>query len=367
MKIKNKVLFILHLPPPVHGSSVVGLHIKESKVINATFDCRFINLGTSATIDEIGKNAFGKIIRYFSILWQVIKNLFAHRPDLCYLAITAQGIGFYKDALVVLLVKLFRVKPVYHFHNKGVIKRQDKFIDNLLYRFVFKNADVILLSPYLYPYIQKYVSANAVHYCPNGIQDQVKSQKPEVKSKNLVVEILFLSNMFETKGVFVLLDACKILKLKNLQFHCTFVGGKGDFSEKLFQEKVADFELVNHANYIGKKEGKEKESSFSSTDIFAFPTYYHNECLPLVLLEAMQHSLPVVSTFEGGIPDVVEDGITGYLVPQKDANDLADKLEILIKDPVLRQRMGRAGREKYEKEFTMAVFEKRMKEILEEM
>lgn len=58
---------------------------------------------------------------------------------------------------------------------------------------------------------------------------------------------------------------------------------------------------------------------------------------------------------------------TGFLVPQKDTFELAAELELLIKDRELRKRMGRAGREKYQKEFTLAIFEKRMKEILEEL
>ena len=358
-----RILFILHFPPPVHGSSVVGLQIKESKVINAAYDCHYINMGTSATIDEIGKNAFGKITRYISILSQVIKNLFALRPNLCYLAITAQGIGFYKDAIVVLLVKLFGVKLVYHFHNKGVINRQDKFIDNLLYRYVFKNTGIILLSPCLFSDIQKYVSKNAVQYCPNGIKPIEIGTWP--KTTNDCPEILFLSHMLEAKGVYVLLDACAILKKRNLPFHCTFIGGKGDITENQFQEKVVANGLKNSVSYIGSKHGHEKESYFSTADIFAFPTY--KETFGLVNLEAMQYELPVVSTYEGGIPDVVEDGVTGFLVPQKDSVALAERLELLIKDPELRKKMGSAGRARYEKEYTLEKFEKRMVEILGEV
>jgi glycosyltransferase involved in cell wall biosynthesis len=81
----------------------------------------------------------------------------------------------------------------------------------------------------------------------------------------------------------------------------------------------------------------------------------------------MQFSLPIVSTFEGGIPDVVENGVTGFLVPQKDVEALADKLEILIKSPELRKQMGAAGRKKYEEEFTLERFEGRMVEILNEV
>ena len=67
------------------------------------------------------------------------------------------------------------------------------------------------------------------------------------------------------------------------------------------------------------------------------------------------------------IPDVVEDGITGFLVPVKDAKSLAEKIEILIKDPELRMKMGKAGRKKYEEEFTLEKFENRIVEILNDV
>ena len=172
-----KILFILHYPPPIHGSSLVGGYIKASRIINETFDCRYINLGTSASVEEIGKNPAGKLIRYIKLIWQVKKELIFFRPSLCYLTISSKGAGFYKDALIVFLVRLFGVKPVYHFHNKGIIARQERFFDNILYRFVFRNADVILLSKHLYPDVSKYVPEERVHYCPNGIPDVESSER----------------------------------------------------------------------------------------------------------------------------------------------------------------------------------------------
>jgi glycosyltransferase involved in cell wall biosynthesis len=231
---------------------------------------------------------------------------------------------------------------------------------------VFKNADVILLSKYLYLDIQKYMPENRVHYCPNGIPEEVTSsrcqlmdQVPIAKEK---IEILFLSNLIESKGVFVLLEACKILLNKHLNFHCTFIGGIGDVSEQRFWHKVQKMSLEYCVTYAGKKYNASKESELAASDIFAFPT--HNECFPLVLLEAMQHNLPVVSTFEGGILDIVENGVTGFLVPQKDAQALAGKLELLIQNKKLREDMGRKGRLRYEQNFTSKHFEVNLSTIL---
>lgn len=363
----KKILFILHTPPPVHGSSVVGKAIKDSQIINEAFECSYINLGTSRTVDEIGKNPFVKIGRYLSIIIAVLKQLVTNKPNLCYLAITAKGPAFYKDSLIALLVKGIGVRMVYHFHNKGVSTHQHKTLDNFLYRRVFKNAHAILLSKYLYSDVEKYFTPERVHYCPNGIPDIDFKQKKLEKRKNEKVEILFLSNLIESKGVFVLLKACEILKQKGLPFHCTYVGGEGDVNAHQFQEKTKELGLSDQVVYVGKKYGTDKEVIFSKADIFAFPTYYEYETFGLVNLEAMQFCLPIVSTYEGGIPDIVEDGKTGFLVQQKDFKALADKLEILIKDPELRIAMGKAGRLKYEKMYTQDIFENNLLNILEKI
>ncbi|MDP3914551.1 MAG: glycosyltransferase family 4 protein, partial [Bacteroidota bacterium] len=117
--------------------------------------------------------------------------------------------------------------------------------------------------------------------------------------------------------------------------------------------------------YEGRKLGSEKEFAFKNADIFAFPTY--EDCFPLVLLEAMSFSKPAVTTFEGGIQDIVEDGITGFLVTQKNAEALSDKLEILIKNTELRRQMGKSGRRKYKEEFTLNIFENEMADILQQV
>jgi glycosyltransferase involved in cell wall biosynthesis len=362
---KPKILFLIHWPPPIHGSSVIGLQIKESNLINTGFDCNYINLGTSKSIDEIGKNAIRKIFNYLAILLKVLKILLTNRPNLCYFAITAKGIGFYKDDLVVLLIKLFRVKIVYHFHNKGVSLRQKKFFDNLLYRLTFKNTDAILLSRYLYSDIESFFPQSKIHICPNGIPEMNNSLNLNRKKKNGIVKILFLSNLIESKGVFILLEACSILKQKGVIFKCDFVGGEGDITTTQFQNKVELLGLSHCVSYLGGKFGEEKNKVFNDADIFAFPTY--NETFGIVLLEAMKYNLPVVSTFEGGIPDVVEDNATGFLVQQKNQLALAVKLEVLIENYELRCKMGKAGKEKFEREFTLQKFEIKLTEILHQI
>lgn len=360
----KKILFILHIPPPIHGAAVVGGYIKNSLSIGTEFESRFVNLSISDSISEIGKSPFKKVINYLSLLWKVKTQLFIFKPDICYLTPTAHGIGFYKDALIIVLSKLFSVTTVFHYHNKGVKERENKIIDNILYKSVFRKSKVILLSRHLYYDIQKYVPVSRVYYCPNGIPELLKRELRSENGKHpdTFPVILFLSHLIRSKGILVLIDACQLLKTRGIRFSCIIAGGNAELEPEEIESIIVQKNLNGSVSLTGPKLGDEKLKLFGSVDIFVHPTY--NDCLPLVLLEAMQFSLPVVSTFEGAIPDLVDDTVTGFLVPQKDPKILADKLEILIKDAELRQKMGAAGRAKYEREFTLEKFERRMVEIL---
>jgi glycosyltransferase involved in cell wall biosynthesis len=317
-------------------------------------------------VDEIGKGGIKKIIKYINIIFQTIYNVVFYRPQLAYIAMTAKGGAFYKDVLIALILKACKIELVIHFHNKGVAVNQEKKLDNYFYQQVFKNTKVILLSKHLYSDVHKYVAEKEVYYCPNGIPElNVKELKRPPKKD--VVNLLFLSNLIESKGVFVLLEALRILESKNFNFTCSFIGGEGDITATSFHAKTKELGLSTKVTYLGRKYGDEKNEYFSNADIFVLPTHYSNECFPLVLLEAMQFSLPIISTFEGGIPDVVQDGVTGFLTGQQDIKGLAEKIAILIKDVDLRIAMGKEGRNRFEEHFTLATFENRLHQILKEM
>ncbi|WP_203296457.1 glycosyltransferase family 4 protein [Luteirhabdus pelagi] len=358
----KKILFILHLPPPMHGAAMVGKHIHDSAQINHRFQCRYIDLGTSSSVDESGKKPLKKVGRYCKIMATSIKQLLSFNPNITYLTLTAQGMGFYKDAIIALWAKILGGQTVYHFHNKGVKTKQHRWFDNLLYRIIFKNAKVILLSPSLYEDVQKYVKEEDVYYCENGIPELPETNASKEKN-NETVEILFLSNLIETKGVYDLLEACAHLKDRDIPFDCIFVGKEGDISEMEFNKTVHEKGIENFVTYVGPKYGEEKYEAFRSADIFVLYSYL--DCFPLVVLEAMQFGLPVVASPEGGIPDMVTEGKTGYLVPHHAPEKLADSLQTLIENKNLRKKLGEKGRERFSEKFTMNAFENRFADIMD--
>lgn len=359
--MQPKILFILHLPPPIHGAAMVGKYIQDSKLINEKFDCRYINLSTSKNLQEIGKVGISKLTDYFKLLVHIYRTVKKEKTDLCYVTPSMRKLGFYKDSLIIIMLKMMNVKIVAHYHNKGLSKWVDNPMDNLFCRLFFKKLKVILLADTLYPDIQKYVERKNVFICPNGIS---KIQDVKGKKEKTLPHILFLSNMMKDKGVWDLVNACKIIKENGVSFHCDFVGKWSDIDETSFNEKIKEDNLSSNITAHGAKYGNDKNIFFENCDIFVFPTFYFNECFPLVLLEAMQQGIPCISTNEGGIPDIIENEETGYIVSKHNPQELAEKITLLIKNAELCKQMGEAGKKKFEKEFTIEQFEKKFVGIL---
>ena len=109
----------------------------------------------------------------------------------------------------------------------------------LLYHTFFKKLKVILLAEALYADVKKYVSRKDVFICPNGIPESLTTEASAVRH-NAIPKLLYLSNLLINKGVFTLLDTCKILKDTGYQFTCDFVGGEtAEINAERFNQEVA--------------------------------------------------------------------------------------------------------------------------------
>ncbi len=363
MKKPVKILLILHLPPPIHGASVVGEMILESNLINKAFHCTYINLSASKDLNQIGKLSFSKMFVFLSLYLKVFRALVLSRYSFCYVTINSKGSPFYKDFGIVLLLKLFRQKILYHFHNKGVSLYNHKFMDNLMYRITFHQTHLILLSRLLYFDVERYLPLERVFFCPNGIAST--TLPPLEPAAGKPCQLLFLSNMMKAKGVWDLISACEVLKNRGLDFTCNFVGKWFDISESSFSEMVKEKELENFVFSHGAQYGESKQRYMAEADIFVFPS--HDEAFPLVLLEAMQYGLPVISTKIGAIPEIIDDRVNGMLVEPTDVSDLAEKIELLINNPALRKEYGVIAQNKFRASYTREMFEENLHSIFSQV
>lgn len=362
-KPKSKLLFIVQLPPPVHGVSMMNKITVESTLINQEFDCLTLPLIFNKNLKNIGKVSFGKIFKFIHFYLKLVKALIYFKPNLVYFTMTPTGPSFYRDALIVWITKCFKPQLILHLHGKGINNKikSSKF-HRAFYNKIFHNTHVIHLSKSLKKDLENVSTSYFSYVLPNGIKEgsfKDQNSNPDKKAPS----ILFLSNLAENKGVYTLLDAAKILKNKSIPFYLNFVGKETKvISANDFNSKVKQLGLEGRVKYLGPKYDEEKNCVLSEADIFAFPTY--NDCFPLVILEAMQAGLPIISTYEGAISDIIEDGRTGYIIDYKDPITLANKLQYLIDNPEKREFFGKNAVDRFQKNFTLSQYENNLHKIL---
>lgn len=359
MSTKPKVLLILQLPPPIHGASLTGLNIQNSGIINSYLDCTFVRISTKS-INH--KGFIFQLINLVALYAKVIGKLATNRFSLVYITPCTSGFfPFYKDFGICLLAKAMSRRVVYHFHDKGI--STNKYVPSFLLWLYFKNVRIILSSKKLYYDICQYVEEERVYYCPYGERDADIDVDFGAKPASAPT-ILFLAHMLRTKGVFDLLEACAILASQGLLFNCNFVGTWYDIQPEEFDSFVKERKLERIVKFLGPQYGSDKNKVLSHSDIFCLPTFYPMECFPLIILDAMRWRLPVVSTSEGAISEIIDDGKTGFIVNKNSPSELAARISTLIKDKHLRERLGAASRAKFEENYTFEQFEINFKSIL---
>jgi glycosyltransferase involved in cell wall biosynthesis len=165
--------------------------------------------------------------------------------------------------------------------------------------------------------------------------------------------IAFAGRMSPEKGVQVLLKASQFTP--NLPFRIT-----GDISSIYKMEKA----VFSNVTYKGWLNSNEMSEFYTNARFMVVPSLW-NEPFGLVTVEAMGHGLPVVASRRGGLPEIVEDGVTGFLFEPGNAEDLAEKIKYLWENPKICHEMGQAGREKAIREYSEEVYFNRLMKVYE--
>jgi glycosyltransferase involved in cell wall biosynthesis len=360
--MKEKILCIVQLPPPVHGASLMNESFVGSALINEHYDLKTIDIATAKNIGDIGKMSLKKIGDSIVTLFRIASVLRRFRPRLVYFTFSPTGFAFYRDAVYVLLVKRSGAGLVIHLHGKGLAAgAKDNTIRKWITGRVLQDASVISLSRTLtadispFPHKNGFIVNCGIPLATVPVLSPSKDRNPSGKTR-----LLFLSNYVRTKGILDLIDAIEIVAGQTRDFDVHLVGRPYDISIGDLTEYSKRKGLDDLITIRGPRYGEEKDLEFRQAGIFVFPTYYPNEAFPLVLLEAMQWGLPCITTREGGIPDIIEDGVTGYVVNQRDIGSLADKILFLIQHPEKKDSMGAAARKIFLERFTIGIFEMNM-------
>ncbi|MBI3650464.1 MAG: glycosyltransferase [Acidobacteria bacterium] len=169
--------------------------------------------------------------------------------------------------------------------------------------------------------------------------------------------IISIGTLMVQKGHSYLIRACKELRDRGLDLRCEIIGD-GNL-EKRFQDEIEALEVAETVTLCGSLPNNEVIRRLQKADLFVLACLdmrgqgEHIDGIPVALMEAMAMGLPVVSTPLSGIPELIEDGVSGLLVPEKDEVGLADTIEHLIQDVEFSRALGCAARRKIEVAFDL--------------
>jgi glycosyltransferase involved in cell wall biosynthesis len=231
---------------------------------------------------------------------------------------------------------------------------------------IIRNATaVVSVSDFAVEHLRRQFAdcASKFHRVYNGVElgafrpSQFSAQPPL---------ILGIGRLIEKKGFAALISACRFLVARGRSLRCEIIG-EGPLEESL-SAHIAHSHLEEHVKLVGTRTQAEIAERLASATVFVLPcTTEANggmDNLPTVIMEAMAAGLPVISTPVAGVPEMVQPGVTGELVPPQDPLPLADAIERMITQPERARELGAAGRRVAAEKFSIETNVRALSEIL---
>lgn len=232
----------------------------------------------------------------------------------------------------------------------------DLFVDRrMLCTKVAESAFTVTISEYNRALIARDCPtvADRVRVIHCGVDLSLFDARPAAPADRL--RLVCVGTLEPKKGQRHLVDAVGLLRERGIGVMCTLIGDGPDRAS--LEARIASLGLADSVTLAGGLPREEVARGLAAADVAVLPSVPlasgRMEGIPVSLMEAMACGLPVVSTSISGIPELVDDGRSGLLVPPGDAGALADALARLAHDPDMRQRMGQEGRARIVESFEL--------------
>jgi len=333
------------LPPPYGGiATIVGL------LSGAAFKDQ-----STLVIQTTLRNRSGstRLLHAVRTLWKLLGALMRQRPD-ALLCFSSAYSSFWEKAVWAEAARIFAVKTAvvmvdgqFPSFEQGLGKVRRRVVKFVLGRFKVVGVQ----SEGWLNYYRGLCQQGRYSVISGGVPHDIFAPLSRARQKNDPVRILYVGWMIKEKGIYDLLQAAEEIKNCGLRFEMRFVGPLFTEEPKL-RMAIALANLDDCVNIVGPvAETSGLIGEYRGADLFVLPC--GTEGFPNSILEAMAVGLPVVATTGGAVPEIVDNEITGLLVPPGDPERLSAAMAVLIKDSALRQRMGTAGRAKVLAEYTL--------------
>lgn len=358
---RPRLIVVGPLPPPNHGVTISTSLVLANPLLAERFALE--HLDTSDPRSEranIGRWDLTNITVALRSVARLARRLGGER-GVVYLPLSQGMAPFLRDALFILLASLRGWRVAAHLRGGefDVLYRAQPRPVRWCMRHVLRRVDSMgVMGPALRSKFAGLVDAERIAVVPNGTPDL--GVDGGVRDPGTV---LFFSNLRRRKGVVEALDAAERVISRHPQARFRFVGGWED--EQLARElRERAARLGDRIAFEPAVGGEDKRAILLSAGVLLFPPVLA-EGHPRVVLEALAAGLPVVTTDRGAIADTVIDGQSGFVLPDPDPEQLAERLLRLLDDRALWDRMSRAARERYLEAFTQEVADRTLAEWLD--
>jgi Glycosyltransferase len=367
-----KILVIGQTPPPYGGQALMTRRLVEAKFEHV--EIIHVRLAFSKNFIEVGKASWKKVLQVFSVAMQVWKHRLKNKKlVLYYMPAGPNRVPIVRDLLLLSLIRPLFSKTIYHFRAAGISEYLGSTSGNFqrLSKFIYGRPEIAIQLSDLNPKDAAFFNSKKTYYVPNGMEDCAAEYLNDIdsyrnESKQGVINILFVGVLREDKGFTWLLNSLGLLRKKGVVNFQLLV--MGEFSSEIYRQeitgKIEEENLNNHISFLGVQSGEKKWNYYAIADFLCFPTFFDCESFGNVLVEAMMFQMPVIGSMWRGVPEIISNDV-GFLVPVKDVNMLAEKIELLIKDKSLRIQLGQNARKRYLAKYTLDRFLSRMQNVFQ--
>lgn len=283
----------------------------------------------------VGSSKLGKSIAFARALARYERVMPSY--DIVHLHISARG-SYKRKSIMARMARKAGKYVILHDHDgefeKAFEEGGDAYRRDVRKTFGIADRVVVLSEEWRDYFAENVCDSEKIVVVHNGVKVPAEPCSPCSHQ-----DILFLGRLDACKSPDVLLRASRQV-LERFPGTKVVFGGDGEVEKnKALAEELG---IANHCEFHGWVSGAEREGLFARAAVYCLPS--KNEGLPMSLLEAMARGIPTVATPVGGVPQVIEDGVSGFLVDVDDVDALSDRLNILLDKPGLRENVGAASR-----------------------
>lgn len=222
-------------------------------------------------------------------------------------------------------------------------------------------SNIIVLTPQMKEMIHN-ITSSKINIISNGIDLRFIETIAPYKKKDQTPTVFFLGYLTKGKGVEDLIKAIHLVKIKKENIKL-YIGGIGP-NEATLKTLIEKLNLQENVIFLGLLDEKKKFTYMKAFDIFVLPSHW--ESFPMVLLEALACSKPIITTNVGGNPYAVTDKVNGFLVKPGEPQEIANHILYLIINQDLLKKMGQESRQR-SLEFDWNIIAQRTREYYQEI